>query len=321
MKIKLISHIISISITALILLGCERNSSVVQVDANRNSPVEFSLQFPNNKYETVGTSASKQNIDLVTIYIDGEGMDDPITKDMTISGSSASTSVELPLGDKDFYVLASVKDGSLAPFDLFEGYNFVNLTANTSTVSISLENMIQNEQTMAWHDGSFEDFLSTTESSIFAARFDISSIGSVYFKSISYNLQWSGNSGDYRIIIYDNSSNIRFRSNPLQAQNDGLVSWNLVWDPPLEGKFTNEFTAGIEYVSTNRWPEIGYDTNAPSQSSFWFDNSASQWFFMSDGDFAISAVVQTKDGQELILKPAGKMPAESTRSAQVSDLK
>lgn len=260
-----------------------------------SSPVEISTQVPS------------PNINDVSAFIGGDGLSDAIFVNMPIVGEMAVQNLDLPRGDKNIQVIASVIAGGVV-FDLFGGQKNVKISPDPVQISVPVNPITQYEQQLAWHDGGFETTqYSTVMGDVFAAGFDVSGMGPVYLKSIEFNLIWGGNAGDYRIVIFDDfdpAIGLKFRSAPLPPENDGWIHKEIIWDPPEKGRFDTIILAGIEYASNNGWPEIGYDTTDPSESSFYYDSSQSTWFYMSDGDFGITVIVQTATGQTIKLKPS-----------------
>lgn len=260
------------------------------------------------------------NVNRVTAFISGDGIgqQDHIEQ-LEISQperTSAYKSFDLPRGEKDFYILESVIAGGMV-FELYEGYFMTNLISENINLGIpeeELYNLESYEDWFEWHDYSAEDYLQGTQNDMYCVGFDITDYGSVYFKSIKLaGIRWGGGSEEYRIVIFDGfdlDTNTRFRSGGIDPitfpHPDNEKWWDILWEPPEKGRFDEVILAGIEYLSATGFPEMGYDKNNPdgvSTASYWYNSLESIWYYMIDGDFLISIIVQTPAGQEMELKP------------------
>ena len=244
------------------------------------------------------------NINEVVAFFTGHGLSSLRMESLDLAGASpkqASKQFVLPRGDKVGGIRASVNANGHR-FDLYTGSKDFSVTMTNFDLDIPLALNTSEEETVVWHDGSFEtvDF-AIQAGEIFALGVDVGN-QSVYLKQIIFDdLTWSGFAGDYRIVVFDSNGDLRFRSNPISPGNDGVVSWNINWYPLVEdGIFTNTFIAGIEMDSNTGWPEIGFDTNTSGTlSSFYFDGAS--WYQINDGNYAITLKLQRENGTTFTL--------------------
>ncbi len=260
-------------------------------------------------------------INLVTAFIEGDGLggethveDLIIRKDENI----ASKTFDMPRGEKNIFILESVLSGQLI-FEFYATSVVENLVSSTYNVNVPLDDRsdtkIEMEDTLRWHDYHYEQYVPApgriSIDDIYAAGFDVSDIFPVFFKSIRIEwIRWDGNLGNYRIVILDGpdpDANARFISDPVNPADtphpDNRIQWNILWYSPEAGIFNGTILAGIQFESDTGYPHIGYDTSNPSLSSYYYEASTNSWFFLNDGDFAISIVVQTPSGEQVELQP------------------
>jgi hypothetical protein len=312
---KIFEKILLIPLILILLafINCQKKNPVAS--STTNAPVSFKINFTESAKNFLGGQSSRENINHVTVTITGEGLSNPKNLVLTISNNQATGTINLPFGLKDFYVVASVQDG-LIDIPLFSGTNTINITESTNTVFIDLAPIVENEAYFYWHDGSFENtYYSSNQGDMLLAYFIPTE--AIFVKEISLHLFWQGNSGDYRIVVIDDYLTTRFRSgNPLSAETDGWISWSLIYTEPVDGILSGGFYAGFEYNSNTEWPEIGYDMSNPTENSKYYDSFQDMWYYMSDGDFAITVTVQTQSGKVYKLKPAKILyPGEKSMAA------
>ncbi len=257
-------------------------------------------------------------INLVTTFIEGDGLGgDTHVEDLIIQGSVASKTFNIPRGEKDIFILESVLAGQLI-FEFYATSVVEYLRGSSFNIDIPLDYLytkIEMEDTLRWHDYHFEQYVPApgriSIGDIYAAGFDVSDIFPVFFKSIRIEwISWDGNPGNYRLVILDGSdpdANTRFTYGPIDPANtphpNNRIQWNIFWNTPEEHIFNGTIIAGIQFESDTGYPHIGYDTSNPSLSSYWYDAPTNSWFFLNDGDFAISIVVQTPSGEQIELQP------------------
>jgi hypothetical protein len=268
-------------------------------------------------------SLPTSNVNQATAFVGGEGLGEEIhSESLEIIEPDRVTAVktfDLPRGKKEFYILESVIAGGMV-FELYEGYFDANLISENINLGLPVDELYElesYEDWFEWHDYSAEDYLMGTQNDMYSAGFDITDYGSVYFKTIKLaGIRWGGGSEEYRIVIldgFDLDTNTRFRSGPINPidspHHDNEKWWDILWEPPEKGRFDDVILAGIQYLSNTEYlgyPEIGYDKNNPdgvSTASYWYKSSEQKWYWMSDGDFLISVIIQTPAGQEVELKP------------------
>lgn len=300
--------ILIIFLSLFILAGCEKNKNVLQPPGQTSAGLGLDIQFPQKNKVIYQSLTSKRNINRITVRISGQGLESPRTEMITISGDTARKAItDLPVGNKEINVLASAVAGNFS-FDLFKGIKNLNLTTETNRVIIPLNEIIATKKALKWHDGGFEDTRYASMGKIMAVGFNVSGISPVFLTTVSFNLKWEGHQGDYRIIVLDNFNNTpqtaaRFRSDKLHAESDGWITWDLIWDTPSKGIFNSGMIIGFEYASNELWPDMTFDMS-DSDTSFFFNNDSSQWYIVPDGDFGITCVVQTQNGQNMKLKPS-----------------
>ncbi len=303
MKNRLLRMVLLLSL-ALLLFQCQQNYNAVQAPGGEQS-LQLSLKF----LSTTGTTVQIGNVNAVTVEIDGEGLDNPIRRDLTISGGVASGEFTVPVGQKDIIVTGQVRKGSTR-IDLFQGSKSLNVTPDVGTIDINLFPVQGNDIEVAWHDFAAEDFIwSDIIGAVFASGFSFTQ--PFFISQVDFFLRWQGADGPYRIVIYDANFNLLFRSGqPLSPQADGWISWELLWSDPAAGLISSGQTVyvGLEYETDAGYPEIGYDMSNPSTNSFFYDPNAQGWFFLNDGDFLITTTVLVQGGagmEEHYLTPKG----------------
>lgn len=303
--------LIALSLLLLVYANCQKDNPVSVSSLKTDAPVSLKINFIESAKNFLDGQSSKKNVNYVEVTITGVGLSNPINLILNISNNEAKGKVNLPFGLKDIEVTASVKSGSIK-IPLFHGLKGVSITESTSSVTIDLTEITEYERDLYLHDGIFESrHYSSNKGDILAAYFDISNeIGEpVFVKSISYYLICQGNSGYYRNNIQDEFHAVRFRSpNPLVANSDGYAGWDFTWGDPLKGIFTSGIYAGLEYESYSGWPAIGYDYNDPTWDSKWYKSNENLWYYMNNGDFAITLTVQTQSGKIYKLTPSKIVP-------------
>lgn len=237
----------------------------------------------------------------------GDGLRDPLWKELNIQSGTANATgtFVVPRGAKEVYVLASLFAGPLE-FELFDGFRQINVGVTVPPLQITLDPI--DDQAIAFfdHDGSFEVYrFSTTAGDIVATEFNVNdyTASPVFVKEIYYeDMLWEGISGDFEIIIMDGAGNIKFVSLPLPMQDDGPSLWTLLYnDPGASGIFNDFVKAGFRYASNSGRPWIGFDTDNPLGTSWYFESASGSWFTQNDGNFAITLVVQSSTGAEIVL--------------------
>lgn len=271
-------------------------------------------------------------INLVTTFIEGDGLGgETHVEDLIIQGNVASKTFNMPRGEKNIFILESVLAGQLI-FEFYATSVVENLVSSSFNIDIPLDYLytkIEMEDTLRLHDYHFEQYVPApgriSIGDIYAAGFDVSDIFPVFFKSIRIEwIRWDGNLGNYRLVILDGSdpdANARFISVPYDPKiphPDNRKQWVIPWNSPEEGIFDGTIIAGIQYESDTGYPHIGYDTSNPSLSSYWYDAPTNSWFFLNDGDFAISIVVQTPLGQQVELQPGRISDKNFIQKAQLA---
>ncbi len=277
------------------------NSSAVQ-----KSPIGFKLKLNKQNALALSAEGANSNINQVEVTISGEGLTDPVKKVLTISGDAAQGTVSIPPGQKKFDVSALLISNNIR-FLLYNGSKSLNVTKDTRTVTINLNENTANDTPISWHDNSFETFFTGDVGVVFAAAFDVSGAGPLFVKKLAAHLSWGGNLGDYRIVLFT-ASEMRFRSVALgPSTTDGWVEWSLIYNQPEQGIFNNILIAGIEYENSTL-PAIGFDTSNPSSSSWFWDPNVGSWQAVQDGDFGITVTVQSPTGGAArVLKPNIKL--------------
>ena len=287
-------------VSSLVFMTCQKDSTSISPGDSNNQAVQLQLNLAKNNAQ----SSVLGNVNRVTVEISGEGLDQMIVKNLSIVGNEARGTFTLPLGSKDIYVVASVTRGAIV-IDLFEGSKTINITENTDVIRIDLAAIDENMASLAWHDDNPEQFVwLDTPGSIFAMGFNPNQ--PVFIMGVNLLLRWQGNDGPFRIVVLDQNQSVIFRSaQPIGAQPDGWVSRFLIWNNPSNGIIApgEDVFVGLLYDTDLGWPEIGYDTNAPSGNSVFYDASIDQWFYDTGGDFLITVLLQTEGGQKLFVTP------------------
>lgn len=293
-------------VLSLVYINCQKDNPLSVSSLNKDANIGFKINFIESSKNFLEGQSSKQNVNYVEVTISGEGLSSPKTVQLDISGDEAKGKVNLPFGSKTFDVIASVTSGSIE-IPLFWGSTSTNVSESNNNITIDLMEIISYEDKLFWHDGVFESNVYTqNKGDIFAAYFDIAALVGepVFVKGISYYLVGAGHSSGYRTNIQDQNHTVRFRtSSALSVSSDGQKDWNLIWNNPSQGIFTGGVYAGLEYDSDSGWPEIGYDKSFPTGNSKWYKSSENLWYYMTDGDFAITITVQTQSGKLLKLSP------------------
>jgi len=257
------------------------------------------------------------NINSVKAFIDGDGLGgETHVEDLIIQENVASKTFNMPRGEKNISIIESVVAGQFT-FDLFTVSHLANLVNPDVNLDIPIDNInpiLELEKWFKLHDDSYEQYVPPPDriaiDDIFAAKFDVTG-NPVYFKSIRIEwIRWDSNPGNYRIIIldgFDLDANARFTSGSVDPavypHTDNKIQWNIYWGPPEAGRFDGTIIAGIQFLSNTGYPHIGYDISNPSESSYWYQAPINSWFYLDDGDFSISIIVQLPSGQQVELQP------------------
>lgn len=294
--------LVLVVIAGLVLTNCQKDVSPLVASQNDGQAITLNLRLD----KPSGTNQSPlQNVTKVTVQVTGDGLDQPVVKVLTISANEARGTLTLPLGSKTFTITGSVVRGA-SVIDLFQGTKTQNISESTKTVEITLAPITGNQATLNWHDGSAEDFAFVTGiGGVLSMGFNANE--PLFILGVEFFFRWQGNAGDYRIAIFDKNFNPLFISNnpiPPGVEND-WNSWTLVWDTPSNGVINagDDVFVGFSYESDMGWPEVGYDLTNPSGNSVFFDPAQQGWFADSNGDYLITATLQTQGGQKLFVTP------------------
>ncbi len=282
---------------AFLFIGCTGEANPSQ--AETHIPVQLGIQLENKLGTVVGPTGSGRNVNAVEIEISGEGLESSIQKKLDIIDAGDRTEArgtfELPLGNKDIYILASLIAGNLR-FELFEGFKSISVESGMKPVLVPLQENTDDEELDYYHSTSFDAQVTGYAGTIYAALFDYSGLPGVLLKTIGIYASWQGNPGAIQIFVDDDfdPATPRFISEPLSppanADEFQWRFWDLIWDPPVSGVFNGALIVGILYYS-GEYPAIGYDTSNPSGLSVFYDPIDASWYTAQDGDFAISIIL------------------------------
>lgn len=291
----------AIGLALMLLTGCVRDDASLSSGDTATAGISLRLLPP-----ATSTTPITANVNQVTVTVTGDGLDSPLVESLTIANSEARGTLNLPFGQKTIRVAGAVVRPPIT-IPLFAATRTVNVDENTGPVTIQLTPLTAEE--FGLHDGTPETTVwGLQPNTVLAGFYGIT--GSVFPIGVDMYLDWgAANDGPYRVVIFRGTTSFSmvFQSENYNTATNGWIRHPIVWSQPRDGIFTDGsgMVAGIQYLSANEWPEIGYDMSNPSASGLVFDPGQGQWVTDPDGDFLITIVFLGADGSTRFLTPDG----------------